>query len=132
MSKTISSGRPVLIILLMLLTAIVVHSTARIEVLNIRAGNYLPRHDRNPDGTFIDGKWRSSQENTARDQLRDAVQIFGLVQYVLAPLLLILSLIAFFKTRRSWGSVAATLSVFAAAVAISLMLYRDYYGSLGW
>jgi hypothetical protein len=116
----------------MLLTAFVLHSTARIEVLNMRAGNYLPRHNRNPDGTLIDGKWRSSQENTARDQLRDAVQTFGLVQYVLAPLLLILSLIAFFKTRRSWGSVAATLSVFAAVIAISLMVYRDYYGSLGW
>ena len=124
--------RPVLIILLMVLTAFVLHSAARIEALNMQAGNYLPRRDRNPDGTLTDGKWRTSQENTARDQLRDAVQTLGLMQYALAPLLLIFSLCAFFKTRKSWIRMATTFSVFAAAVAISLMLYRDYYGSLGW
>jgi hypothetical protein len=95
-------------------------------------GNYLPRRDRNPDGTLTDGKWRLSQENSARDQLRAAVQTFGLMQYVFAPLLLIFSLAVFFKTRGSWAGVAATLSVPSAIVAISLMLYRDYYGSLGW
>ncbi len=125
-------SRPLLIILLMLLTAFVLHSAARIEVLNVRAGNYLPRRDRGPDGSLTDGKWRSSPENTARDQLRAAVQTFGLMQYVLAPLLLIFSLVVFFKTKKSWASVMATFSVFAAAVALSLMLYRDYFGSLGW
>lgn len=125
-------SRPVLIILLMLLTAFVLHSAARIEVLNVRAGNYLPRRDGDPNGTLSDGKWRLSLENTARDQLREAVRTFGSMQYVLAPLLLIFSSVVFFKNRRSWASVAATFSVFAAAVAISLMLYRDYFGSLGW
>lgn len=125
-------SRPVLIILLMLLTVFVLHSAARIEILNVRAGNYLPRRDRDPNGTLSDGKWRLSLENTARDQLREAVQTFGLMQYALAPLLLIFSFVVFFKNRRSWASVAATFSVFAAAVAISLMLYRDYFGSLGW
>jgi len=125
-------SRPVLIILLVLLTAFVLHSAARIEVLNMRAGNYLPRRDRDPEGTLTGGKWRISPENTARDQLRDAVQTFGLMQYVLDPLLLIFSLVVFFKTKKSWASVVATFSVFAAAVAISLMLYRDYFGSLGW
>jgi hypothetical protein len=61
-----------------------------------------------------------------------AVQTFGLMQYALAPLLLIFSFVVFFKNRSSWASVAATFSVFVAAVAISLMLYRDYFGSLGW
>ena len=125
-------SRSILIILLMLLTAFVLHSAARIEVINMWAGNYLPRRDRAPDGTLTDGKWRISPDNTPRDQLRNAVQTLGLMQYVLAPLLLIFSLVVFFKTRRSWTSVAATFSVFAAAVAISLMLYRDYLGSLGW
>jgi len=125
-------SRTVLIILLMLLTAFVLHSAARIEALNIRAGNYLPRRDRDPNGSLGDGKWRNSRENTPRDQLRDAVQTFGIMQYVLAPLLLIFSFVVFFKNRRSWVGVAATFSVFAAGVAMSLMLYRDYFGSLGW
>ena len=125
-------SRTVLLILPMLLTAFVLYSATRIEVLNMRAGYYLPRRDRDPDGTLADGKWRISPDNTPRDQLRDAVQTLGLMQYVLAPLLLIFSLVVFFKTKRSWTSVAATFSMFAAAVAISLMLYRDYYGSLGW
>ena len=124
--------RHVLIILLMLLTAFVVHSAARIEVLNIQAGNYLPRRNRDLDGNLTDGKWRISPENSARDQLREAVQTFGLMQYVLAPVLLIFSLAVFFKTRRSRASVAATFSVFVAAIVIWLMLYRGYYESLGW
>lgn len=114
------------------LTAFVLHAAARIEVLNVRAGNYLPRSDRNPDGTFSDGKWRISQENTPRDQLRTAVQTLGLRQYVLAPLLLILALAVFLKTGRSWAKATATFSVVVAAIAISLMLYREYYPSLGW
>ena len=129
---TFGMKRRLLIIVLVLLTAFVLQSAARIEVLNMRAGNYLPRSDRDPDGTLTDGKWRMSQENTARDQLRVTVQTFGLLQYVLAPLLLIFSLAVFFKTRGPWASVAATFSVFAAAVAISLMLYREYFQSLGW
>ena len=124
--------RRVLITLLMLLTAFVLHSAVRIEMLNMQADNYLPRRDRHPDGTLTDGKWRPSQENSVRDQLRATVQTFGLMQYVFAPLLLIFSLAVFFKTRGSWARVAAMFSVSSAVVAISLMLYRDYYGSLGW
>jgi len=124
--------RIVLIILMMLLTVFVLHSAARIEVLNIQAGTYLPRRDRGPDGTLADGKWRVSPENTPRDQLRDVVQTLGLMQYVLAPLLLVFSLVIFFRFRRSWARVAAPFSMFAAVVAISLMFYRDYFGSLGW
>ena len=94
-------------------------------------GNYLPRPERNPDGSLTDGKWRLSQENSARDQLRAAVQTFGLIQYAFAPLLLIFSLAVFLKTG-GWSRVAATFSVFSAVLAISLMLYRDYSGSFGW
>jgi hypothetical protein len=115
-----------------LLAAFVLQTAARIEVLNIRAGNYLPRKDRNPDGTFIDGKWRASLENTPRDQLLSLVQTSGLLQYFLAPLLLILAMAVFLTSRKSWAKVAGALSVSVAVIAISLMLYREYYHSLGW
>lgn len=117
---------------MILLTAFVLHSAARIEILNMQAGNYLPRADRNAEGELTDGKWRISEENTARDQLRAAVQTFGLLQYVLAPLLMVFALAMFLKTPRSWTKLAATFGVVVAAIAISLMLYREYYPSLGW
>ncbi|HEX6730600.1 MAG TPA: hypothetical protein VF074_11335 [Pyrinomonadaceae bacterium] len=120
-----------LIVVMILLTAFVLHSAARIEILNMQADNYIPRTDRNADGELTDGKWRISEENTARDQLRAAVQTFGLLQYLLAPLLSILALVAFFRSRTSWSKRAATVSMVVAAIAISLMLYREYYQSLG-
>jgi hypothetical protein len=70
----------ILTILMILLTALVLQTAARIEVLNMRAGNYLPRSDSSPDGSFADGEWRISQENTSRDQLRGLVETFGLTQ----------------------------------------------------
>lgn len=120
----------VLIIVMILLTAFVLQSAARIEILNMRAGNYLPRSDRNPVDSLADGKWRISQENTSRDQLRGLVQTLGLLQYVLAPLLLILAIAVFLKSRGSRAKVAAAFSVFVATIAISLMLYREYFQSL--
>jgi hypothetical protein len=122
----------ILIAIMILLAALVFQSAVRIEVLNIQAGNYLPRRDRNLEGTLSDGKWRISAENTPRDQLREAVQTFGLLQYVLAPLLLLLALGVFLKTRRSWSGSLAAFSGVVAVSAISLMLYREYYQSLGW
>jgi len=120
------------LIVLILLTTIVLYTAVRIEVLNIQAGNYLPRKDRNPDGTLADGKWRVSPENTPRDRLRDVVQTAGLRQYFLAPLLLILSIVMSLKSIRSWARAAGMLSGSVAAIAITLMLYREYYQSLGW
>ena len=35
------------------------------------------------------------------------------------------------REQRIMAGGAATLSVFAEAIAISVVLYRDYYGSLG-
>lgn len=119
------------IVAMALLTAFVLQTAVRIEVMNVRAGYYLPRTDRNPDGTFADGKWRISQENTPRDQLRDLVQTFGLLQYVLAPLLFILS-VALLLSRRTWVKVAATMCMFVATAGISLAVYRGYYPALGW
>jgi hypothetical protein len=120
------------LIVMILLAAFVLQTTARIEVLNSRADNYLPRTDRNPDGTFADGKWRVSQENTPRDQLHSLVQTFGLLQYVLAPFLLILAMTVFLKSKGSRVKAAAALSILGAAIAISLVLYRGYYQGLGW
>ena len=106
---------PVLVIVL--LAAFVISTTARIEVLNYQAGNYLPRSDRNPDGTLADGKWRASLDNTPRDQLRSAVQTFGLLQYVLAPLLLVLATLVSLQSKKSWAKVVGATSVLVAVFA---------------
>ena len=72
---------------MLLLGAFVSTTAVRIEILNARAGYFLPRQDRQPDGTFAEGKWRMSLENTPRDQLGEVVQIYGIMQYVMAPVL---------------------------------------------
>src|SRR5258705_13210453 len=112
-------------VIMLLLTAIVVQTAARVEVLNFQAGNYLPRTDRNPDGTLADGKWRQSLENNSRDQLRDLVATFGLLQYLLSPLLLIFAIVVLLKSNRSWSRICATLSLVVSTIAMSLMLYRE-------
>ena len=117
---------------MIVLAAVVIQTAVRIEVLNVQAGNYLPRKDRNPDGTFTDGKWRASLESIPRDQLRSLVQTWGLMQYLLAPLLLILSVLGSVTSRRLWPRAVGALSAFVAVIAISLLLYREYYQSLGW
>src|SRR6185369_3462933 len=121
----------VLIFAMFLLTAFVVQTAVRIEVLNFQAGSYLPRKDRNPDGTLADGKWRVSLENGPRDRLRALVETFGLLQYLLAPLLLIFAIFVLLKSRRSWVKIGATLSLVVSTIAMSLTLYREYYQSLG-
>jgi hypothetical protein len=120
------------VVVMFLLTAFVVQTAVRVEVLNFQAGNYLPRTDRNPDGTLADGKWRESLENNPRDQLRDLVATFGLLQYLLAPLLLIFAIVVLLKSSRSWAKICVTLSLVVSTIAISRMLYREYYQSLGW
>jgi hypothetical protein len=124
--------RTIPFIIMILLAVFVLQTAVRIEVLNNRAGNYLPRSDRNPDGTLADGEWRASSENNPRDQLRGLVQTSGLLQYVFAPLLLILALAVTLRSRRSWTKLVGALSTLVAIIAISLMLYRQYYQSLGW
>jgi hypothetical protein len=114
-----------------LLTALVAQTAVRVEVLNFQAGNYLPRTDRNSDGTLA-GQWRVSLENSPRDQLRGLVATFGLLQYPLAPLLLIFAIIVLLKSSRPWVKVGAMLSLVLSTIAMSLMFYREYYQSLGW
>jgi hypothetical protein len=56
----------------------------------------------------------------------------GLLQYLLAPLLLILS-IAVAVTTRSWPCRAAALICWVvSAISTWSMLDKDYFGSLGW
>jgi hypothetical protein len=121
----------VAVLVMILLAAFVIQTAARIEVLNSQAGNYLPRQDRNPDGTFADGKWRASLENTPRDQLRGVVQTLGLLQYLLAPLLLILAVAVSLRSRELRTKRAGAVCAVVALIAVSLMLYRGYYQSLG-
>src|SRR5215470_2780250 len=103
---------------LIILTAVVLQTAVRIEVLNIRAGSYLPRTDRNNDGSFADGKWRTTQENTQRDQLHGLVETFGLAQYVLAPILLALAVAQYLTSKGSWPKAAGVAGVLVAALAI--------------
>jgi hypothetical protein len=97
----------------------------RIETQNAAAGYYLPRRDEEPC------KWRMSRENTPRDRLRGLVSTVGLLQYLLAPLLMALA--AIHVTRRStplrrWLGISSGV---AGLITLSLAFYRGYFSSLG-
>ena len=55
----------------------------------------------------------------------------GYIVTLLAPLLLTIALLVLLKSKASWVTIAAALSVVTAAIAMSLALYRGYYSSLG-
>jgi hypothetical protein len=95
----------ILIFIMLLLAALVLHTAVRIEILNAQAGYYLPRQDRQLDGTFADGKWRVSLENTPRDQLRSVVQTYGAIQYVMAPLLFGVAALVAMKSKIMWARI---------------------------
>lgn len=121
------------ILAILAILGIVVSSIAvDIEILNANAGYYLPRTDRNLDGSFADGKWRISAQHTARDQLRSAVESIGLIQYLLASILLGLSVLMIVKKSthsvRIFGSALMAIST----IALCLCVYRGYFTSLGW
>ena len=123
--------KQILISIILLLAAFVLYTSLRIEYLNVRAGSYLPRHDRNADGSFSDGKWRISSECAPRDQLRAIVATFGLMQYLLAPLLLTLAVLTVVRTRSGWVRLVGSCCSLIALFALTLMYYRGYYTSLG-
>jgi hypothetical protein len=62
--------------------------------------------------------------------LRTTVEVFGLWQYVLAPICLIWSIRAA-KNRRRAKRIAAGVFTVTSAVSIVLMFYRGYFTSLG-
>ena len=121
----------IFIFIMLLLSAFVFTTAVRIEILNAQAGYYLPRQDRQPDGTFADGKWRVSAENTPRDQLRGVVETYGIMQYVMAPLLFAIAALVVLKTKIIWARVIGATGVLVAVIALWLMFYREYWPSLG-
>jgi len=121
---------PILIVLL--LAVFVAYTAVRIEILNAQAGYYLPRQDKVSDGSFSDGKWRVSMNSSPRDQLREVVESYGLMQYLLAPFLLIISVLVIAKSRSVSAKILGSVCTFVSMSAISLMFYREYLSSLGW
>ena len=121
----------ILIFIMLLLGAFALTTAVRIEILNAQAGSYLPRQDRQPDGTFADGQWRVSLENTPRDQLRRVVQTYGMMQYVMAPLLFAVAALVARKSKIIWARVLGATGVLVAVIALWLMFYREYWSSLG-
>jgi len=120
-----------LTLIMTLLTAFVFYAAARIEILNAQAGYYLPRQDKNSNDSFDDGKWRISVSAEPRDELRAAVMSYGLMQYLLAPFLLILSVFVLIKSKNAWTKILGGASAFVSLAAIYLMFYREYLSSLG-
>jgi hypothetical protein len=100
-------------------------SAARIELLNIAAGNFLPRR-----GDI--GKWRVSGEQTPRDQLRGLVERVGLPQYLLAPALIALAGFCFATTKARGQRLLAVAGIAIGVITWLLALYRGYFTSLGW
>ena len=116
------------LLVLVALTAWVAVTAIRIERLNAEAEFYLPRQD------SYDGKWRVFHRHTVRiprDELRGLVQGIGLLQYLLAPLLIGMSVIPLVMrtsaTHRFW----AMSSLIVGVVALGLAFYRGYFTSLG-
>lgn len=122
--------KQIFVLVILLLAAFTLHTAIRIEYLNVRAGSYLPRRDRKTDGTFSDGAWRISSEDSARDRLRQTVGTLGLAQYLVVPLLLALSFFQGFKSRARW--VPTIASGLIGLFALAMMYYRGYYSSLGY
>ena len=114
----------------LLLAAFVTFTAVRIEILNAQAGYYLPRQDKNSDGSFSDGIWRVSINNNPRDQLREVIESYGLMQYLLAPLLFILSIFVIATSKPVSAKVLGSVCILASMAAIYLMFYREYLSSL--
>jgi hypothetical protein len=100
-------------------------TAVRIEVLNAKAGYYLPRREDDV------GKWRISRDNTPRDQLRGIIQTIGLLQYVLAPVLIALSVVSFFRFKCFRARLIASVAAACSCIAIGFAIYRAYLPSLG-
>ena len=104
----------------------VITTAFRIEVLNAEAGYYLPRRDRS------DSKSRIFPNDTAQDPLRDIVQTVGLLQYLLAPALIVSALVSFFNFTCIRARLVAGVAGAFGCIALGLALYRGYLSSVGW
>jgi hypothetical protein len=96
-----------------------------IEFQNARADFYLPRRD------LHDGKWRISIEGAdPRDRLRGLVSGVGLLQYLLAPLCIILGIVHSLREREAWRRRVAFVCWVVGSVAFVLAAYRGYLSSI--
>ena len=100
-------------------------TTVRVELQNAAANHYLPRVDSEP------GKWRVSRERTPRDELRSMIQNIGLLQYILAPLLLGISVVYLASSKGAFRKAIPISCCLIGLVALAFALYRGYYTNLG-
>jgi hypothetical protein len=103
----------------------VASAAIRIEWLNAEAGYYLPRRDQ-------DGKWRISQVNTPCDQLREMVTSVGVLQYLFAPLVVVVAAFHLVSRDSKMRRCLAAGSGIVGLGALGLAFYRGYFSSLGW
>jgi len=131
-------------------TAIALHTCLQIEWWNARAGGVLPRGshgDRNPKWRIEAGSsliargdpepdqeqlLRDSERQDAEAQLRDWVGTAGLAQYGIAPFAFLLSLILLARAGSARGRLGFAALAILSGNAVVMMLYREYFTSLGW
>ena len=106
----------------------------RIEILNYRAGGILPR--RNTENAQ-NPKWRYSldpltNEQIIEEQLHKDVIRFGLLQYPLILISIIASFIWLVVNKTRPEAILFSMSAVFTCTALIFLLYRDYFGSLGW
>jgi len=75
---------------------------------------------------------RELDQSHANSALRHWVQTWGLLQYVLAPLAVVLSLVLLIRAPSWRGRLGFSLLGTLSGGAVVLMLYRGYFTSLGW
>lgn len=126
MIKLLTIPRYIAMAITFLLAIQVLQTAVRIELLNAQAGYYLPR------GHDGDGKWRVSLWPSPRNELRGLVGSAGLLQYVLAPILMIASLQLLLRAPRLPFCIPAIFGICIGAAGLMLAIYREYYPSLGW
>lgn len=113
-----------------------------IEVTNFQADFYLPRQDVNEDGIL--STWRvlrperamelgitMSDADVARGRLREQVGVFGLFQYPLAGIVLLISFVQLNGDRHGNSLHLARFNFGVALLALMLAFYRGYLTSLG-
>lgn len=70
--------------------------------------------------------------NTLELELRDWVTGMGLIQYLLGPVALILSLLLLWHSDTFVARIAFVACTVSNSISIYLMIYRGYFESLGW
>ena len=66
------------------------------------------------------------------NSLRSSVSSLGLMQYILAPLSLIYSLIIALRSKKIFVKMISAVFALSSGTCMIVMLYRGYFTSLGW